>query len=155
MTGDVKNTTANGLTLRAAPLLTDEESQELFEANLPLSGVLPVRVALDNQSGDTIELKKARFKLRDAEGREWKHLSAKQAVSRILKANGVTLYNPNSRKKFEAEFSAYALDSKTPLSSTTRHGFLFFAAPSKEVESPLGLRLQIERLAQPIELPLN
>ncbi len=27
---------AGGVTVRAAPLLTDEESQDLFEANLPL-----------------------------------------------------------------------------------------------------------------------
>ena len=35
---------AGGVTIRVAPLLTDEESQELFEANLPLSGVLALRV---------------------------------------------------------------------------------------------------------------
>ena len=57
---------AGGVTIRVAPLLTDEESQELFEANLPLSGVLPVRVELAFQSGVPVEIKRARFRLRDA-----------------------------------------------------------------------------------------
>src|SRR5918994_3073708 len=109
---------AGGVTIRVAPLLTDEESQELFEANLPLSGVLPVRVELDFQSGVPVEVKRARFRLRDGQNKEWKLLSAKSAISRIMKANGVFLYNPNSRKQFEQEFVAYAIDLKTPLSSS-------------------------------------
>ena len=108
---------AGGVTIRVAPLLTDEESQDLFEANLPLSGVLPLRVELAFQSGVPVEVKQARFHLRDNQNREWKLLSAKSAISRIMKANGVTLYNPNSRKQFQQEFGAYAIDLKTPLSS--------------------------------------
>src|SRR5262245_34118067 len=108
---------AGGVTVRVAPLLTDEESQELFEANLPLNGVLPLRVELVFQSGVPVELKRARFHLRDAQNKEWKLLSAKSAASRILKSNGVTLYNPHSRKQFEKEFGEYAIDLKTALSS--------------------------------------
>jgi hypothetical protein len=124
---------AGGVTVRVAPLLTDEESQELFEANLPLSGVLPVRVELAFQSGVPVELKRARFRLRDAQNKEWKLISAKSAASRILKADGVTLYNPNSRKQFEQEFGAYEIDLKSPLSSgdSRRQGFLFFQTPDK------------------------
>src|SRR5215216_7990550 len=122
-----------GVTVRVAPLLTDEESQELFEANLPLSGVLALRVELAFQSGVPVEIKRARFRLRDGENKEWKLLSAKNAVSRIMKANGVFAYNPNSRKQFEKEFGAYGIDLKTPLSSSEsrRQGFLFFQTPDK------------------------
>src|SRR3982751_6960900 len=70
---------AGSVTIRVAPLLTDEQSQELFEANLPLSGVLPVRVELAFQSGVPVELKRARFHLRDDQNREWKLLSPKSA----------------------------------------------------------------------------
>ena len=153
-----RSASAGGVTIRATPLLADEECQELFEANLPLSGVLPLRVALDYESGVPVELKRARFHLLDGEGREWKILSSKQAVSKILKANGVFAYNPNSRKQFEKEFGAYALDLKSPLTAQdrTRHGFLFFGAPgNKRVESPAGLRLRVDHLPQPIELALN
>jgi hypothetical protein len=149
---------AGGVTIRVAPLLTDEESQELFEANLPLSGVLAVRVEMDFQSGVPVEVKRARFRLRDGQNREWKLLSAKSAVSRIMKANGVFAYNPNSRKQFEKEFGAYAIDLKTPLSSgnSRRQGFLFFQNPDKlPVRSGQQLTLTIERLPQPASITIN
>jgi hypothetical protein len=142
---------AGGVTVRVAPLLTDEESQELFEANLPLGGVLPLRIELAFQSGVPVELKKARFRLRDGQNREWKLLSPKSAISRIMKANGVRLYNPNSRKQFEREFGAYAIDLKTPLSSSDRRrdGFLFFQTPDKNaVTAGQQLTLTVERLPQ-------
>src|SRR4030095_13819556 len=105
---NTRSADAGGMTLRVAPLLTDEESQELFEANLPLSGVLALRVELAFQSGVPVELKRARFRRRDSENKEWKLLSPKSAVSRIMKVNGVYAYNPNSRKQFENEFGGYA-----------------------------------------------
>src|SRR6185436_7696702 len=101
---NTRSADASGVTVRVAPLLTDEESQDLFEANLPVSGVLPVRLELVFQSGLPLETKRARFRLRDNENREWKFLKPKDAISRIMKANGVFAYNPNSRKQFEKEF---------------------------------------------------
>lgn len=149
---------AGGVTVRVAPLLTDEESQELFEANLPLSGVLALRVEMAFQSGVPVEIKRARFRLRDSQNREWKLLSAKSAVSRIMKANGVFAYNPNSRKQFEKEMNAYAIDLKTPLSSgdSRRHGFLFFQTPDKlPVQSGQQFTLTVERLPQPATVTIN
>jgi len=156
--GNTRSADAGGVTIRVAPLLTDEESQELFEANLPLSGVLPLRVELAFQSGVPVEIKRARFRLRDSENREWKLLSPKSAVSRIMKANGVFAYNPNSRKQFDNEFGAYAIDVKTPLSSgdSRRHGFLFFQTPDKlPVRSGQQLTLTVERLPQPVSITVN
>ncbi len=147
-----------GVTIRVAPLLSDEESQELFEANLPVSGVLPVRIELAFQSGLPIEMKRARFRLRDNQNQEWKLLSPKNAISRIMKANGVFVYNPNSRKQFENEFGAYAIDLKSPLSSSDprRQGFIFFQTPDKRpVKSDLRLTLSVERLPQAASIVLN
>jgi hypothetical protein len=149
---------AGGVTIRVAPLLTDEESQELFEANLPLSGVLPLRMELAFQSGAAVEVKRARFRLRDSQNREWKLLSAKSAASRILKANNVFAYNPNSRKQFEKEFGAYAIDLKTPLSTgdSKRQGLLFFQTPDKNpVQSGQQLTLTVERLPQTATININ
>jgi len=146
------------VSLRAQPLLSDEESQELFESNLNLAGLLPVRVELVHNGGDAIELKKARFHLHDASGAEWKSISAKQAIARILKANQVFAYNPNSRKVFEKEFRAYELDLKSPLthSERRREGLVIFLAPGKApVASPRGLILAVEGLPQPVNLTLN
>lgn len=148
---------AGGILLRAVPLLTDEESQRLFEANLPLGGLLPVRVQIRNESGAPLALKRARFLLRDGAGQVWKMRSGKQAVGRILEANEVTLYNPSSRKEFEERFRAHALDVETPLGhSEQREGLIFFQSPRKEpVESPRGLTLVIEKIPQPFELRLH
>src|SRR5215471_18583376 len=46
------------LSFRASPLLTDEEAQELFESNLHLAGLLPVRLEVVHNSGEAIEVKK-------------------------------------------------------------------------------------------------
>jgi hypothetical protein len=158
LAGNVKTASAGGVSVRIAPLLSDEESQDLFEANLPLSGILPVRLELAFETGVPVETKRVRFRLRDGEGREWKLISPKAAVGRIMKANDVYVYNPNSRKQFEKEFIAYAIDLKSPLSESERRhqGFIFFETPKKEpVESPRGLVLLIERLPQPVEIQLN
>src|SRR4051812_19503694 len=69
---------AGGLTIRVGSLLTDEEAQELFEANLPVGGVLAVRVQLDLQSGAPIDIKQAKFRVTDNQNRQWKLLSTKQ-----------------------------------------------------------------------------
>lgn len=155
---NTRSADAGGVMIRVAPLLTDEESQELFEANLPVSGVLPLRVELAFQSGVPVEVKRARFRLRDSQNREWKLLSPKSAISRILKANGVFAYNPNSRKQFDKEFGSYAIDLKSPLSSgdARRQGFLFFQTPDKHpVSSGQQLTLTIERLPQTATITIN
>jgi hypothetical protein len=155
---NARSANAGGVTIRVAPLMSDEESQELFEANLPLGGVLPVRLEMVFESGAPVPVKQARFHLIDGTGREWKLLSSKAAVSRILKANDVYAYNPNSKKQFEKEFTAYAIDLAEPLSSANarRQGFLFFQTPKNEpVASTQGLTLRIDRLPQLIEIKLN
>jgi hypothetical protein len=158
MPATVASANLGSISFRATPLLTDEESQELFESNLQLAGLLPVRVEITHNGGDPIELKRVRFALTDAAGTKWKAISAKQAIARILKANDVFAYNPSSRKIFEEEFRAYELNLKTPLSQNEhrRQGFVIFLSPEKTpVSSPRGLVLTIEGLSQPATLNLN
>lgn len=158
MPATVASANLGSISFRAAPVLTDEESQELFESNLQLAGLLPVRVEIHHNGGDAIEMKKVRFRLTDAAGTKWKAISAKQAIARILKANDIFAYNPSSRKMFEQEFRAYELDLKSPLTQSEgrRQGFVIFLAPEKApVASPKGLVLTIEGLAQPATLNLN
>jgi hypothetical protein len=154
-----RSVNAGGILLRTAPLMTDEEGQALFEANLPLSGVLPVRVELNYETGGVpLDLKRVRFHLQEGGGHAWKLLEPKQAVARILKANDIYLYNPQSRKQFESEFAAYGIDLKTPLttSENRRQGFLFFQTPDKApVRRPGTLVLSVSGLPQPLEIHLN
>lgn len=155
---NLRSGSAGGVRLRASPLFTDEDNQDLFEANLPLSGVLAVRIEMVFESGIAVEIKRARFRLRDSEGKEWKLISPKEAISQVLKANEVYVYNPNSRKQFEKEFATYALDLKSPLSESDRRreGFLFFQTPKKApVASPQSLVLSVDGLPERVEIPLN
>ena len=143
------------ITFRASPFLTDEQTQELFESNLQLAGLLPVRLEIVHNGGEAIEIKKLRLKLHDTSNTEWKLISAKSAVSRILKANDITLYNPNSRKTFEKEFRAYEFDLKNPFTNAERRrqGLIIFQSAKKDpVASPRGLVLTVEGLAQPVSL---
>jgi hypothetical protein len=152
-----REVSASGVGVRAVPLLSDEESQELFEANLPLGGLLPVRLEISNDSGAPLSFKNVRFRLRDGDGREWKLRSPKQTVSRILTANEIYLYNPNSRKRFEEAVSEHAFDRDSMLEpGRQRRGLIFFQTQKKEaVAHPRGLALTIEGLPQPIEVVFN
>jgi len=158
MPATVASVNLGSITFRAAPLLTDDQSQELFESNLQLAGLLPVRVEIVHNGGQPFELKKLRFRLTDVAGTKWKAISCKQAIARILKANDVFAYNPSSRKLFEEEFRAYELNLKSPLThdERRRQGFVIFLTPDKTpVSSPRGLVLTIEGLSQPATLNLN
>src|SRR5262245_14294465 len=153
-----RSTEAAGYTVRVAAQLTDDQSQELFEANLPLSGVLPLRVELIYHDGLPLALKQARFRLHDAEGREWKYLTPKKALSRILKAGEVTLYNPNARKQSEADISGYGLDITQTLSQNNprQTGYLFFQTPDKRpVRTGQPITLTVERLPQTATVAIN
>lgn len=158
MPASAASVNVGSLSFRGSPLLTDEETQELFEANLQLAGLMPVRLEVVHNSGDAIEMKKLKFHLSDSANTEWKWISARQAISRILKANDITLYNPNSRKTFEKEFRAYEFNLKDPLThgEGKRQGLLIFQSARKNpVASPKNLTLSIEGLAQPVSLKLN
>ena len=126
--------------------------------SLQLAGLLPVRLEIVHNSGDAVEIRKLKFRLQDGADIAWRLISAKQAISRILKANSVFAYNPNSRKTFEKEFRAYEFNLKDPLTHAegSRHGLLIFFSPKKDpVSSPKNLTLTIEGLAQPVSLKLN
>jgi len=152
-----KSIEAGGVKVRVAPLLTDEESQELFEANLPASGILPLRLELVFPNETTADPRKLKFRLSDSQNHEWKLLSTKKAVNRIMNAEEIKLYNPHSKKQFESDFGAYDLDLRTPLSPATleRRGFLFFEAPKKLPVEKMSLTLSVERLPAPLTINVN
>ncbi len=155
---DARISDGEGISVKLSHILEDEESQELFEANLPLSGIAAVRTELSFRNGPTVELKKLRFRLRDDQGREWKLLSSKQTVSRVLKAANVSAYNPISKKQFIQELDAYSLDLQKQLSQSEprQTGFLFFQSPNKRpLDNTQRFTLAIERLPQPMTIPLN
>lgn len=152
---DSKSVDGGNVTVRVGPLLTDEQSHNLFEVNLPLSGILAFRTELAFKSGAPVNLKKLRFKVRDNQGHDWTLLTSKKAVSRILKFNEITLYNPNSKKQFSQEFGSYALDYTGQLSESQprQSGFLFFQSPQhRPVDTSQPFNFSVERLAQPVTI---
>jgi hypothetical protein len=155
---DVHRVEGGGVQVKVGRPLTDEESHELFEVNLPLVGILAFRTELNFQGGETIEVKKLRFRVRDQEGHDWKFLNTKDAVSRILKANDIVVYNPNSRKQFLLDIESYSLNLKSELSASQprQAGFIFFQSPAKTaLQTHQPLTLTIERLPQPLTVQLN
>src|SRR6476661_4118643 len=66
MPATVASANLGSITFRAAPMLSDEETQALFDSNLQLAGLLPVRVEIKHNGGEAVELKKVRFRLTDA-----------------------------------------------------------------------------------------
>lgn len=151
-----KRAESGGLVVSASPLLTDEESQELFEANLPLNGILPIRIELINRSKAPINLRSAKVSAHNGDG-EWKLLTVKQTVAQIMKANGITLYNPGSRKQFTQDVALHSIDVKSVLAEDEkRQGIVFLKSPGKKpVQSPTGLVFSIEKIGTPIEITLN
>lgn len=145
------------LAINAVAMTEDEFSQDMFEANFPLSGVLPVRVELINKGATEIPLNKTRLVLRDTGGGDWKALNNKQTASAVMKANGVSIYTPASRKQFREDLSGHILDLATPLGPNEhRTGLLFFKSPKQRpVESPTGLTLSLKNSADSVEVKLN
>src|SRR5438045_6138059 len=72
MPASAASANVGSLSFRASPLLTDEETQELFESNLQLAGLLPVRLEIVHNSGDAVEIRKLKFRLHEEANTEWK-----------------------------------------------------------------------------------
>src|SRR5438094_8067632 len=74
LSGSAASANVGVITFRAAPLLTDEETQKLFESNLQLAGLLPIRLEVVHHRGDPIEFKKLKFRFHDASDFDWKKI---------------------------------------------------------------------------------
>jgi hypothetical protein len=131
----------------SAGAVTDEDYLfETFDANLILAGVLPVKVTLINNGNAPVDLKRARFELRNESSRKFKITSANRAFKRLISYYGISTYAKEGYKQSRADFAAHELDRKTPLSpGESRSGLLFFQVAMDE----MGVRrmsLIVERL---------
>lgn len=146
-----------GVEVHAAAMVDDDESHDLFGVNMPMSGILPVRVEMVNSGSIAIDLGHARFALQDAGGKQWKARSAKQAAERVLKYYDVFLYNPTSRKLYLTAMKLHDFDHESPLSPGERRtGFVFFQSPGKEqIDRPHGLVMSVQKLPQTVDVKLN
>ncbi|PYT08656.1 MAG: hypothetical protein DMF60_04290 [Acidobacteria bacterium] len=146
-----------------AQALTDEDFlYDTFDANLLLAGVLAVRVALTNSGEGNVDLKEARFEVRATAGTSFKAVTERQAFKRLISYYEISTYNKAGYKDSLEAFSAYGLDTRTPLAGgQSRQGLLFFSMPSEAAQGG-GLTLVVNRLEKApsssrgtLELKLN
>ena len=89
-------------------------------------------------------------------------MNERRAFKRLISYYEISTYNKAGYKESLEAFSAYGLDTKTPLADgQSRQGLVFFSMPSKVAQEG-GLTLVVTRLETPsqsgggvIELKLN
>lgn len=151
----ITNSTANDrLELRAA-ILNEDEVVDLFDGNLILAGIIPVRVVINNRTAQSVELSDVKFRLSSGK-KKFDEKKAKDVLKQMVKYYGVRLYNPTAYDEMQTAFINYSLDvNKTIDSGETRQGLIFFKF-IKEQPLPTGLNLEFKQGSQAaLNLTLN
>lgn len=153
------STSSNGLNIQAQAITDEDFLYNTFDANLISAGVLPVRVMLKNSSGATVDLRKARFEIRQPSGRSFKAVETRAAYKRLIAYYEISAYNKSGYKESLGDFSEYGVDLRTPLEAgQSRQGFLFFLVPG-EAARGTGLIMVVSKIGpeskNPVELTLN
>ena len=146
--------TANSteLEISAAALLDDDKAFERFEANLPLAGIAVIDVRLVNRADKQL---KPKFELRDASGKKFARLKPKKETGRVMKFEGVRVYNKEGRRETLAQLENIALPENFVLAAKAeKRGVLFFNT-KQDVTQIKGLILTVSGISQPIKISLN
>ena len=126
-----------------AQLLSEDESMNLFDGNLLLAGVIPVRTALTNRGGTTLTAKKLEFQLIDSSGRRFKLIKPKDAIDQMIKYYGYRAYSYQPTQEMKERFASHGLNFDKALQpAESRQGLIFFKQ-EKDSPQPSGLRLQL------------
>ncbi|MFA7059499.1 MAG: hypothetical protein WC156_01620 [Pedobacter sp.] len=76
----------SGLMVGAEAFANQKLAEEIFGFDIRAAGVLPVQVAIDNKSGEWVEVVAGQTFLIDASNRYWKVLTNRDAAERVEKA---------------------------------------------------------------------
>jgi hypothetical protein len=137
---------SGGLTIQADALTDEDLLYEIFDANLVLAGVLPVRIKLINGRDEEFRIKKARFEVKSEGGAVFKPIEPKRAYRQLVSYYGITLYRKDAYRESQQDFASHALDTVKTLSiGEVREGIIFFAAPG-EISAIGNLTLVASRL---------
>jgi len=148
---------ASGLLIRASVVQDEDWLNDTFDANLILAGIVPVRVELKNNQQTPVELKKARFELKNASARSFESVSAHRAFKRALSYYELSAWSKALYKESKSDFASYALDLTTALAAgESRQGLMYFLVPGDTAREN-GFTLVLSRLkgSGPLELKLN
>lgn len=149
-----------GLRLQAAIVRDEDLLLETFDANLILAGVLPVNLMITNRTAQPLDLRKARFAVRTADGHAYKAADAKRAFKRLIKYYEISTYSKPDYAQSQEDFASYALDINRPLAmGESRQGMLFFIVPDHVIQASglklMGVRLDAAQSKSAVELQLN
>lgn len=149
---DGKSAAINELEITASALLDDDKSFELFEANLPLAGIVAVNVHLKNNAATSARLK---FSLHDMDGKKFSWLSADKELKRVMDFEGVRAYPKDGKQATLDQLKAIALPEKFELAAQAeKRGVLFFHV-KQDATKLRGLRLKVERGTEPLTISLQ
>lgn len=126
-----------------AQVLNEDEVIGLFDGNLLLAGIIPIRVALTNQTQQPLTFTNRDFQLVTPQGQLCVPVKAKDVVGRLIKYYGYRVYNEYAYKEMQAKFISHDLDLSMPLAvGESRQGMLYFK-PKKGKTIPVGLKLNL------------
>jgi|GEM_PF-823408 len=146
LTPDAARAEASSVQIQAAAIRDEDLLIGTFDANLLLAGILPVKVALNNQSHESIDLRKARFELRGTDGRTVKASDAKRVFKRLISYYEITTYSKPGYKESREDFAGYGIDLSKPLNAgESRTGMVFFIVPDRAAQTG-SLALVVSRL---------
>jgi len=147
--------------IEAEAIRDEDYLYETFNANLLLAGVLPIRLELVNQGGEPVDLSKAQFEIKAADGRPYKMADAKKAFKRLISYYEISTYSKSGYKDSQEDFASYSLDLSKPLGAgESREGLVFFIVPDA-IAQTTGVTMVASRLdrkqakSATVELRLN
>jgi hypothetical protein len=147
--------------IEAEAIRDEDYLYETFNANLILAGVLPIRLELVNQGQGPVDLSKAQFEIKVADGRGYKMADAKKAFKRLMSYYEISTYSKSGYKESQEDFASYSLDFTKPLGAgESREGLVFFIVPDA-ITQTTGVTMAASRLdrkqskSATVELRLN
>lgn len=88
----------SGLIVSAESFADPAKANDAFGFDVLASGLLPVQVVMDNQSGQGVEVIMGQSFLVDESGRYWKVLSTTESIDRVNKATGASAIGSGAGK---------------------------------------------------------
>ncbi|MBI4750632.1 MAG: hypothetical protein HY774_19275 [Acidobacteria bacterium] len=131
--------------ISALPIREEDESFRRFDSNLLLAGVMPVQIRIDNQSGAPFSTKSLKFRLFDAQGKEWQRMPPKKASAEQMKFYEIRNYSVQGYKKYQEKFMrlCFPADTVLPAPSSTQ-GIIFFRMPKLNRDFGQTLVLEVK-----------
>jgi hypothetical protein len=144
--------------IHARALRDENESNDKFDANHLLAGIMLVEIRLENASGAPLILDGLKFQLRDAKGTEWPAITPDQSIKRLIKYYGVRAYAVDGYNTFREKYRGYGFPAKGSLApGTSAQGYLFFRMPkdTRDFVQPLTLVPRLMDKKGPVFEPIK